>query len=98
MTTASAPYSVQSPHCELIGQKRYDTLRVRAKAGALAELESLLEFRELVDEWKAEGVLMQAYTESADAMMITTYTLRRKRSKVRNDATDDLYRWFEEAA
>ena len=53
MTTAPAPYSVQSPHCELIGQKRYDTLRVRAKAGALAELESRLEFRELVDEWKA---------------------------------------------
>ena len=98
MTTAPASYSVQSPHCELIGQKRYDTLRVRAKAGALAELESLLEFRELVDEWKAEGVLMQAYTEWSDAMMIARDTLRRKMSNVRNYAADDLYRWFEEGA
>ncbi len=86
------------PHCELIGKKRFDTVRARAKAGALAELESLLEFRELMDEWKTEGVLMQAYGEWADAMMIAKDTLRRKIANIRNYAADDLYRWIEQGA
>ena len=97
MTTSPAPYRInaESPHCELIGIKRFETLRARAKAGALAELESLLEFRELMDEWKVEGVLMQAYKEWSDAMMMASDTLRRKIANIRNYSADDLYKWFE---
>lgn len=97
MTQSPAPYAVSGgiPHCELIGRERFDLIQKRAKVGALGELESLLEFRELMDEWKAEGVLMQAYKEWADGMMIARDTLRRRIATIRNYSADDLCRWIE---
>ena len=65
-------------------------VRDRAKRGALEELESLLWFREHVEEWKAEKVLMRAYFEYAKAMMIARDTLRRKMAIIRNYAPDFL--------
>lgn len=70
-------------------------VRDRARRGALDELESLLWFREHVDEWKAERALMQAYFEYAKAMMIARDTLRRKLSIIRNYPPSDLKRWIE---
>jgi len=98
MTQPAPVYSVQSSHYELIGQKKFETVRARARAGALAELENLLEFRELMDEYKAEGVLMQAYAEWSDAMMIAKDSLRRKMATIRNYSADDLYNWTEAGA
>lgn len=96
MTQTADPYAVSGgfPHCELIGRERFDRIQTRAKAGSLGELESLLEFRELMDEWKAEGVLMQAYKEWADGMMIARDTLRRRVATIRNYSADDLIRWI----
>ena len=85
------------PHSEgglLPPERRYIT-RTRAKLGALGELESLLEFREDMDDWKAEGRLMQAYQEQAEDMMIARDTLRRKMTIIRNYTPEDLYRWIE---
>ena len=68
--------------------------RKRAQAGAYGELESLLWFREHEDEWKDERVLMIAYREYADAMMIAPDTLRDKLAKIRDYTPDDLKRWI----
>lgn len=82
----------------LIPQKQLDIVRARAKSGALAELESLLWFRERVEEWKAEHVLMQAYADYSKAMMIAKDTLRAKLATIRNYSGEDLERWLEAGA
>ncbi len=87
--------SVQIPQ-SLLPAKALENARERAKAGAFAELESLLWFRENVDDWKAEGVLMQAYKEYAAAMMIAPDSLRRKMATIRNYSAEDLERWIYE--
>ena len=81
-----ADYIVQLPHSEgdLLPVSRREKTRIRARLGALGELESLLEFREDMDDWKAEGLLMQAYAEQAADMMISRDTLRRKLATIRN--------------
>lgn len=68
--------------------------RKRAQAGAYGELESLLWFREHEDEWRSERVLMTAYHEYADAMMIAPDTLRDNLAKIRNYTPADLKRWI----
>lgn len=87
--------SVQIPHSTLISTETLNLVKARARAGALGELESLLWFRENVDDWKGEGVLMIAYTEYADAMGVSRDTLRRKIATIRNYSADDLVRWIE---
>lgn len=83
------------PHLEgdLLDSKRRYITRTRARLGTHAEIESLLEFREDMDDWKAEGTLMQAYKEQAEDMMIARDTLRRKITIIRNYTPEDLYRW-----
>lgn len=88
--------SVQIPQSALLPEKALTLARARAKTGAFAELESLLWFRENADDWKAEGVLMQAYKEYAAAMMIAPDSLRRKMATIRNYSAEDLERWIEE--
>jgi len=88
--------SVQFPQSSLLPEKVLLNVRTRAKAGASAELESLLWFRENVEDWKSEGVLMQAYKEYAGAMMIAPDSLRRKMATIRNYAPEDLERWIDE--
>jgi hypothetical protein len=83
---------------QVIPQKQLDIVHARAKSGALAELESLLWFRERVEEWKAEKVLMQCYRDYSKAMMIATDTLRAKMAQIRNYSADDLERWLENGA
>jgi len=87
--------TVQIPHSTLIPADRLEIVRTRSRTGALAELESLLWFRENMDDWKAEHALMQAYSEYAEAMSISKDTLRRKMSTIRNYTADDLVRWVE---
>jgi len=87
--------SVQFPHSTLIPEKRLNLARANARAGQLAELESLLWFRENVDDWKAEGALMQAYSEYAEAMMIAKDSLRRKMATIRNFPADKLVAWID---
>lgn len=82
----------------LIPQKQLDIVHARAKSGAQAELESLLWFRERVEEWKAEKVLMQAYKDYSKAMMIAADTLRAKLATIRNHSGEDLERWLENGA
>ena len=79
---------------DLLPQARREETRHRAKLGALGELESLLEFREDMDDWKAEGRLMQAYAEQAADMMLAKDTLRRKIATIRNYSAEDLVRWI----
>ena len=97
MTETAPAYIVQLPHSEgdLLPPARRERTRARARAGAFAELESLLEFREDMDDWKAEGRLMQAYAEQAADMMISRDTLRRKLATIRNYSADDLCKWIE---
>lgn len=92
--------TVGDPHSEgdLLPPARRNKTRTRAKLGALGTLESLLEFREDVDDWKAEGLLMQAYQEQASDMMIARDTLRRYIGTIRNYSADDLVRWVEAGA
>lgn len=78
----------------LIDPKILIEVRERAKRGALEELESLLWFRERVDEWKEERALMQAYYEYAKSMMIARDTLRRKLAIIRNYTPQDLKSWI----
>lgn len=68
--------------------------RQRARRGALSKLKTLLEFRELMPEYKAEGVLMQAYKEASEAMMCAPETLRDDMGKVREYSREDLVRWL----
>jgi len=71
------------------------TVRTRAQAGASAELESLLYFREnFLGELK-HGQLMQAQAQYAKAMMISAATLRRKLWQIKAYSPDDLYRWLD---
>lgn len=83
---------------DLLPHKRRFVTRARARSGALGTLESLLEFREDMDDWKAEGLLMQAYQEQAADMMIARDTLRRYIGNIRNYSADDLVRWVEAGA
>ncbi len=89
-----------NPHSEggLLPEKRREKTRTRAKLGALGMLESLLEFREDIDDWKAENRLMQAYQEQASDMMVARDTLRRYVATIRNYSADDLVRWIENGA
>jgi hypothetical protein len=89
-----------APHFEgdLLPPARRKKTRARALSGALGQLESLLEFREDMDDWKAEGRLMQAYQEHAEDMMIARDTLRRYVGTIRNYSADDLVRWVEAGA
>lgn len=100
MSQLPADYIVTSSHSEggLLPEKRREKTRTRAKLGALGTLESLLEFREDIDDWKAEGRLMQAYQEQAADMMLARDTLRRYIGNIRNYSADDLTRWIEAGA
>lgn len=89
---------VQFPHLtegDLLPPLRREKTRTRARLGAMGELQSLLEFREDIDDWKAEGKLMQAYQEQAEDMMIARDSLRRKMATIRNYSAEDLERWIE---
>lgn len=85
------------PHSEgdLLPKERREKTRTRARLGALGELESLLEFRTDMDDWKAEGRLMQAYAEQAEDMSIAKDTLRRKMATIRAYSADSLTYWIE---
>lgn len=74
----------------IVPQGLKDRWRTRARRGALSMLKSLLEFRELVPEYKAEGCLMQAYREAAEAMLISDETLRDLMGKIREYPEDRL--------
>lgn len=66
----------------------------RARRGALSKLRNLIEFRALMDDAKAEGVLMQVYAEAAEAMLCATDTLRRDIGIIREYPTTDLIHWI----
>lgn len=68
--------------------------RTRARRGALSKLKSLLEFRELARDFKAEGVLMQAYTDAAQAMLCSAETLRDDMGKIREYSEAQLIYWI----
>ena len=94
LTQFTDAFAIHTHEGDLIPAARREETRQRAKLGALGELESLLEFREDMDDWKAEGRLMQAYAEQAADMMIAKDTLRRKISTIRNYSAEDLVRWI----
>jgi len=68
--------------------------RQRARRGALSKLKSLLEFREMIADYKAEHVLMEAYKEAAEAMLIAPETLRDDMGKIREYSRENLVRWL----
>lgn len=78
----------------LIPLTTLDRWRTRARRGALLKLKTLLEFRELVDEYRAEAVLMQAYREAAEAMLISPETLRDDMHKIREYPEMKLVYWI----
>jgi hypothetical protein len=66
----------------------------RARRGALNKLVNLLEFRAMIAEFREEGVLMEAYTEAAAAMLCSDFTLRRNIGVIREYTKNDLVRWI----
>lgn len=58
------------------------------------KLQNLLEFRELVPDYKAEGVLMQAYAEAAVKMTCAESTLRDDMSTIREYPSEKLHYWI----
>lgn len=88
------------PHSEgdLLPPERRMKTRKRALSGALNELESLLEFRADVNDWKAEGRLMQAYKEQAEDMLLASDTLRGKIATIREYDADELRYWLKRGA
>ena len=66
----------------------------RARRGALSKLASLLEFRELMADFRAENVLMEAYAEASVAMCCSAETLRGDMGIIREYSRDDLVYWL----
>lgn len=79
----------------IVPAKLAERWTTRARRGALNTLKSLLEFRELVPEYRAENVLMQAYKEAAEYMLISDETLRDLMGKIRNYPEEKLIYWIE---
>ena len=80
----------------LIPTKFRERTRTRSRRGALSKLKSLLEFRDLVkaEGYREEGVLMQAYKEQAEDMMISPETLRDDMGKIREYPAEKLVYWI----
>jgi hypothetical protein len=72
------------------------TWRTRARRGALETLDNLLEFRALIPDFKAESVLMEAYREAAESMMMSGETLRDYIGKIREYPAEKLRFWINE--
>lgn len=68
--------------------------RTRARRGALSKLRSLLEFRAMMPDYRDEAVLMQAYKEAAEAMMIAPGTLRDDMARIREYSAEKLVYWL----
>lgn len=78
----------------MIDQKTLSRWATRARRSAYNKLVNLLEFREMIPDFKAEGVLMEAYKEAGAAMMISPETLRRDIATIREYSKQDLVRWI----
>lgn len=68
---------------------------VTARRNALVKLEMLLEFRAMMPDFKAENVLMEAYKEAAEAMLISPETLRDDMGKIREYQEEQLRYWID---
>jgi hypothetical protein len=88
------PFATVQITQSMLPTEQLELVRSRAQSGAFAELESLLWFRENVDDWRKEKVLMQAYQEYAEAMLISSDTLRRKMATVRAYPAEKLVLWI----
>ena len=80
----------------LIPEAVRKTWRTRARRGALNTLKSLLEFRTLIvsEGYREEGVLMQAYREASEDMLVAPETLRDYMGKIREYSKDELIYWL----
>lgn len=80
----------------LIPAETLRTWKQRSYRSALLKLTSLLELRPLIEDAKAEGqrVLMQMYSEAADAMMVHPDTVRADLAIIRNYSPDKLMYWL----
>lgn len=78
----------------LIPTETLKAWRGRAKRGALELLDSLCEFREMIPDFKAEAVLMQAYAEASEALMMAPETLRDYVGKVREYPKEQMIYWI----
>jgi hypothetical protein len=67
----------------------------RSRRGALNKLVNLLEFRVMIPDFRAEGVLMEAYAEAAAAMLCSDFTLRRNIGIIREYTKSDLVHWIQ---
>jgi hypothetical protein len=88
-------YAAHAQPGTLIPGEMLDKWRGRARASDLLKLKNLIEFRTLKEEFKIEGVLMQAYKEAAEAMMLAPETLRDLIGKIRNYPEARLISWIE---
>lgn len=78
----------------MIPEKVLKRVRQRARRGNALKLLNLLDFRRDFQEWKDEGVLMQAYADWSEAMMISPDTLRKDLATIRNYSPDNLVYWL----
>jgi hypothetical protein len=78
----------------MIPEKTLKRVRQRARRGNAMKLLNLLDFRRDFQEYKDEKVLMQAYGEWAEAMMISPDTLRRDLATIRNYTPERLAFWL----
>ena len=78
----------------MIPERTLQRVRQRARRGNALKLLNLLDFRRDFQEYKDEKVLMQAYSEWAEAMMISPDTLRRDLATIRNYSPENLAYWL----
>jgi len=98
MMLETIPFATVQTAQSMLPTFQLELVRSRAQSGEFAELESLLWFRENVDDWRKEKVLMQAYKEYAEAMMISSDTLRRKMAAIRAYPPEKLVYWISKGA
>jgi hypothetical protein len=65
-----------------------------SRRSALGKLSTLIEFRELIEDARAEGILMEVYAEAAGAMLCAPDTLRHDIGIIRGYAADTLINWI----
>jgi hypothetical protein len=77
----------------LIPEKTLARWTAISRRSALGKLSTLIEFRELIDDARAEGILMEVYAEASAAMLCATDTLRHDIGVIRGYADDTLINW-----
>lgn len=94
--TTYAPAKTFTSAASLIPAATLEAWRGRAYKSAMLKLVNLLELRPMIEDAKVEGnrVLMQMYSEAADAFMVHPDTVRADLATIRRYSPDKLSYWI----